>query len=315
MLSVFCGTGVRAEDQPAVPSQEQTGQQPDPAAAQERDESRGDDDIQKALDALSEEPPSTPSGETVRPGAENAAVQETSDEPTGEPAAVVPGSASASSDTSGSAASVSSAAASPSRKIIDIQIRGNKIVSTGTVLSKIQSRKGSELVQETVNADLKRLYAAGFFEDIKMEVEEKPDGYVLIIAVIEKPIVSEVRIKGNEVVKEEKLRKAVKLIEGQILDRQAVKQGVEEIRKIYSDKGYRFVDVQSTVDVDHNTKEAVVTITITEGEEYRIKSVKFEGVKAFKESKLRKLMKTKKKNLWFFRKGVFNEDKIGRAHV
>ncbi|MFA6599768.1 MAG: outer membrane protein assembly factor BamA [Candidatus Omnitrophota bacterium] len=194
--------------------------------------------------------------------------------------------------------------------IADVQVKGNRIVSTNTILSKIQSRKGGQLVQETVNGDVKRLYSAGFFEDIQMEVEEKPEGYVLVVSVVEKPIIRTIKIKGFSIFKEEKLRKTLKVVEGQILDRQAVKQGVEEIRKMYAEKGYRFVDVQSEADVDSTTKEAIVTITILEGESYRIRSVKFEGVKAFKPKKLAKLMKTKQRNLWLFRRGVFNEGKF-----
>ena len=109
--------------------------------------------------------------------------------------------------------------------VSDVEIRGNHIVSTNTVLSKIKSRKGDLLIQETVNDDVKRLYATGFFQDIRMEVEEGRDGYVLIIEVIEKPIVRQIVLEGFTIFKEDKLRKELKVIEGQILDQKAIKQG------------------------------------------------------------------------------------------
>ena len=71
-------------------------------------------------------------------------------------------------------------------KITAIEIRGNQIVSTNTVLSKLQSHAGEPLVQATINEDVKRLYQAGFFQDIRMEVEEVSEGYKLIVNVIEK---------------------------------------------------------------------------------------------------------------------------------
>jgi outer membrane protein insertion porin family len=195
-------------------------------------------------------------------------------------------------------------------KILDVQVTGNRIVSTGTIVSKLQSRKGGPLVQETVNGDVKRLYSTGFFEDIKMEVQEKADGFVLMVGVVEKPIVREVRFKGVTLFKEDKLRKTIKVVEGQILDRQAIKQGLEELRKMYAEKGYRFVDIQSDVNVDMTTKEAILTVSVVEGQSYRIKDIRFEGVSVFKPKKLLKLMKTKKKNIWLFSKGVFNEGKF-----
>lgn len=190
--------------------------------------------------------------------------------------------------------------------VIDVQVKGNQIVSTNTILSKIKSQKGAPLRQETVNEDIKRLYATGFFQDIRMEVEEQPQGYRLIIAVEEKPIIRRIEITGFNEFKEEKLRKAIKLIEGQILDRKVVKEGEEAIRKMYADKGYRFIDVKSSIEVNPQTKEAVIRFQVLEGDKFRIKEISFEGVTAFPEKKLRKLMKTKKRKL--FSSGVFKEE-------
>lgn len=198
--------------------------------------------------------------------------------------------------------------AEPSRPnvILDVQVRGNQVVSSNTILSKMQSQKGDRLQQETINEDIKRLYASGFFQDIKMEVEEAAEGYVLVVSVMEKPIVKEIRIEGATALKDDKIRKELNIIEGQILDRRAVKQGVEAVRILYANKGFRFVDIDSEVQIDDATKEAVILVTITEGEKYKIKDIQFEGVQAFKPKKLKKLMKTKPDN--WFRSGVFKEE-------
>lgn len=221
----------------------------------------------------------------------------------------------AATETTGSAPAIAAPTPSPAptpmptpqhpNRIVGIDVRGNKIVSTNAILNKMKSQKEQPLVQETVNEDIKRLYAAGFFQDIKMEVEEKPEGYKLIVEVVEKPIVRQIIIEGFTKFKEDRLRKEMKLLDGQILDHKAIKQGVEAIKKLYNDKGFRFVDVQSEVDVNRQTKEATVYIRINEGEKYKIKGIRFEGAKAFKPKKLSRLMKTKKKGL--FRPGVFKE--------
>ena len=202
----------------------------------------------------------------------------------------------------------SSSASKPPSTIQDIVVRGNQIVGTNTVLSKIRSRAGGPLRQETINEDVKRLYAAGFFQDIRMEVEELSNGYRLIVNVVEKPIISEVEIDGATQIKTEKLRKDIKLIEGQILDRKKVKEGVEAIRKRYSEKGFRFVDVQSDIKIDRRSQEASIRIRITEGGKFKIHGVKVEGNEAFEEKKLLKLMRTRAKNVFLLRSGVFKED-------
>lgn len=193
-------------------------------------------------------------------------------------------------------------------QIVDVEVRGNQIVSTNTILSKIRTQKGEPLHQDIVNEDIKRLYATGYFQDIKMEVEERSDGYALVIGVIEKAIIREIRIEGFTVLKEEKIRKELNVIEGAILDRKAVKQGIEAVRKLYANKGYRFVDIDSEVDVNEKTSEATVFIKITEGVKQKIKEVRFEGVTAFKTKKLQKMMKTKR--AWLFRSGVFKEEEF-----
>jgi len=197
------------------------------------------------------------------------------------------------------------------KTIVAVDIRGNRIVSTNTILSKIQTKQGLALKQQTVNEDIKRLYATGFFEDVKLEVEELPEGYKLIVEVDEKPIIKQITFEGAISFKEDKLRKTLGVIEGQILDRKAVKKGEEGIRKLYADKGFRFVDLQTAVNVDPQTKEAVVSIKISEGKKFKITKISFEGVKAFKTKQLSKLMKTKEKK-WFlfgtFKEGDFEKD-------
>ncbi|MDD5085776.1 MAG: POTRA domain-containing protein, partial [Candidatus Omnitrophica bacterium] len=104
-----------------------------------------------------------------------------------------------------------------SRNVVSVEVRGNQIISTNTILNRLQTKAGGKLVQETINADIKRLYATGFFYDIKFEVEPVKDGYRVILIVDEKPIVRQIIIDGNKVFKEQKLRKDINLLEGQIL--------------------------------------------------------------------------------------------------
>jgi len=190
--------------------------------------------------------------------------------------------------------------------ILDVEVRGNQIISTGVILNQMKSRKGAPLLQDDINEDLKRLYKTGYFKDIRIELEEEAEGFRLIVHVDEKPVIRQIVLDGFSTFKEDDLRKELKILEGQILDERALKDGVDAIQKKYRSKGFRFVEVESEVNVNDRTKEATIEIHILEGEKYKIREIHFQGLKAFKEKKIRKLMKTKKDKL--FTSGVFNEE-------
>jgi len=192
--------------------------------------------------------------------------------------------------------------------ILAIDIRGNQLVNSSTIVSKLKAHTGGLLIQEVINEDIKRLYATGFFQDIKVEVVEETGGVKLIFSVVEKPVVKQIVIEGAKLFKPDKLRKEISIVEGQILDPKLIKDGVDKIKEKYLNKGFKFVDVRWDMSVDEQTKMATVTIRIQEGEKYKIREVQFEGAKAFKVRKLRRMMKTKKDS--WFTSGVFEESKF-----
>lgn len=191
-----------------------------------------------------------------------------------------------------------------------IEIRGNRIVSTNTILTKVKTKVGYPLLQEVVNEDVKRLYGTGFFQDVRVDVQQQPDGLTVNIIVDEKPIIKRIIIEGAKVFKEDNIRKDLGIIEGQILDQRAVKDAVNKIQNKYIQKGFRFAEVKSDIDVNEENKEAVLYILIDEGAKFKIKSVKFEGNKTFPARRLSRLVKTKPEFIFLLRRGVFDEEKF-----
>ena len=108
---------------------------------------------------------------------------------------------------------VSDDAQKTDKKVIGVEIIGNQIISTQTILSKMRTRKGAILRQQMVNDDIKRLYAAKYFDDIQIKLEELPEGYKLYVTVVEKPVIKEIQISGHTIYKDEKLRKVLGLFD------------------------------------------------------------------------------------------------------
>ncbi|MBI4399040.1 MAG: outer membrane protein assembly factor BamA, partial [Candidatus Omnitrophica bacterium] len=90
----------------------------------------------------------------------------------------------------------------------------------------------------------------------------------------------------------------------------AVKEAVNNIQNKYTQKGFRFAEIRSDIDVNQDTKEAVLYILVDEGGKFKIKSIKFSGNQTFTSRKLSKFVKTKPEFIFLLRKGVFEEEKF-----
>ena len=194
------------------------------------------------------------------------------------------------------------------KKVVAVEIVGNQIISTQTILSKMRTQKGAILRQQMVNEDIKRLYSAGYFEDIQVKLDELVDGYKIYVTVVEKPVIKEIFISGHTVYKDEKIRKTLGIVEGEVIDENKLNQGIEEIRKLYEKKGFRFIEIKSDVQKDPSSGQATIKVKIEEGKKYKIGKILFEGNKSFKNKELLKLMKNKPRKWFMF--GTFKEDEF-----
>lgn len=125
---------------------------------------------------------------------------------------------------------------------------------------------------------------------------------------VEKPVIKEIEISGHTIYKEDKLRKTLGIVEGEVIDENKLNLGVEEIKKLYQKKGFRFIEVKTDVQKDAKSGQATIKIKIEEGKKYKISKVVFEGNKSFKSKELLKLMKNKPRKWFMF--GTFKEDEF-----
>jgi len=189
-----------------------------------------------------------------------------------------------------------------------IEIRGNKSISSNTVISKMKTRVGAAYQESAASDDLKRLYLLGFFEDIKMDTESYKDGVKVVVTVVERPIIEKITFSGTNhiTMKDEKLKDMLKSKEGQYLDYPKLAEDVQTFKKMYDKMGYSRAEIAYKVDVDKETNKAKVDFNAVEGKKMRIRGITFEGNKAFSASRLLKLIKTKK--AWLFNAGVLKEE-------
>jgi len=193
------------------------------------------------------------------------------------------------------------------KTVLDVKVVGNKNVSSASIIAKVKIRPGQVFSQQLIDEDIKRLYATGFFTDVAVNVEEEPEGVVVIFDVQEAPYVEEVTFEGNRVFRAEKIAKWIQTKSGQFLDKWQLKTDLEEIRRRYLEKGYAQVVVDYKLDIDEETNRAKVRIIINEGGRIKISRIEIQGVRAFKKKRILKFMKTKSRN-WFFWMGVYKHE-------
>ena len=198
---------------------------------------------------------------------------------------------------------------SSDKEILDIRVEGNYAISTATILNQLKMRPGEKFVESSLNREIKRLYATGYFADVFVEIEDKPDGVVVVFTVVEKPVVEKVEFRGNAQIKSRRLLKKVSLQEGTLLDFSIISQDMSAIRNHYIEEGYSNVTVDYKVETDPATGKAIIIYVIDEGTPLRIKSITFEGNEHFPAKELEQYMSTKTA-WWFIRKGAFDDDKF-----
>ena len=83
----------------------------------------------------------------------------------------------------------------------DIRVEGLRRVSTGTVFNELPITVGDTVDAEDTAAAIKRLFATGFFDDVRIE----RDGGALVVVVEERPSIASIDFSGNDALETEDL--------------------------------------------------------------------------------------------------------------
>ncbi len=190
--------------------------------------------------------------------------------------------------------------AAPIVKAIEVQYAGSTTIAKEKLLANMQTRVGKPYDERTVEEDIRNLYATGTITNVRIFGEPKPDGVKVIVVVQAKAQLSEVLLNGVVRLKLARVRKEISAKPGDTLNEAGIEADRQKIIDYYTGKGFSEVDVKSNVEVNDKLGTARVTFTINEGDKVEIHSVKFEGNAAVSTKDIRKVVKTKPKNLLSF---------------
>jgi outer membrane protein insertion porin family len=196
-----------------------------------------------------------------------------------------------------------------SKIVTAIEIRGNKTIGTAKIISKIKTRVGQEYSQNIISSDLKRIYNMGFFSDVKVDRVDFKGGFKVIFYLTEKPIIEELVMEGNRVIRKRKLQEIIQSKVGDFLDYHQLKEDIKNIQDEYKKRGFSLADINYDVVVNEQTNKANVKIIIQESSRIRIKKIDFVGNSSFRDRALARIIKTRPR-IWFFSSGFYNKEVV-----
>ena len=135
----------------------------------------------------------------------------------------------------------------------DVQVEGNIISSSNTIIFTSGLRKGLSVSSSEFPRAVKRLWQLGLFDDIQIRYDnEDEEGLSLTIIVKESSVLGDVHYKGNRKIKISKFEEELNLVTGQRIKPNLLYDKVKKIEDLYAEKGYLMADVNAELTKPEN---------------------------------------------------------------
>ncbi len=209
---------------------------------------------------------------------------------------------------SGSGVMVLASAASAEAAVIrSVQVRGAQRAGEEAVRSNLTIQPGVSFSGADIDESVKRLYATGYFSDVKISVS----GSSLVVTVAENELVNQVVFNGNRKIKDDKLAGVVQTQPLGPYSQAMVNADIERIRTAYSQIGRSDVEI-TTQTVNVGQGRVNIAFVINEGDRTKIADINFVGNQAYGDGRLKAVIVTKESGPLSFltRKDVYSPDKL-----
>ncbi|HUF12246.1 MAG TPA: outer membrane protein assembly factor BamA [Longimicrobiales bacterium] len=170
---------------------------------------------------------------------------------------------------------------------------------------------GDAVGYREIQRALRRLWATGQFADVRIEARagEGPlgGGVILVIAVEEQPIVSQIVMRGLEHVDGDQVRDTVGLRSGEPLDPARIAEAETMIRDQLAQEGFAARSIEHTIEpLADRPNEVRLVFDIDEGTRVAIAEIDFVGNATFSEDQLLDVMSTGEEGFLWFRSGTYD---------
>lgn len=174
-------------------------------------------------------------------------------------------------------------------------------------INNIRSRAGTVFNAEMIREDIRRLNRLGSFSRVEVYAGINDDGSIeLVFEVLERQLVVDVQVSGNEQINDAQLSAVVDVVTGTPIDRFQIDRSARRIEDLYRQKGYYYARV--AVDEEELEDTGLVLFRVLEGERLKVTAIRFSGHESFTSKQLRREVNTKVAS--FFRKGQLDDDTL-----
>ncbi|MCL2629548.1 MAG: outer membrane protein assembly factor BamA [Alphaproteobacteria bacterium] len=187
--------------------------------------------------------------------------------------------------------------------IRSIEVVGNRRIDSESVMLMIPAKPGDNASPERLNQITKTLQRSGYFEQVSTSVSNG----VLRVNISETPVVGRITVEGNDAISTEDLKKEIRLTERAPFSAALIGADTQRILTLYQRQGFfnTRVEPQRINTDDHRVD---VVFQITEGHKTRIRSISFEGNRAFSSRTLRGAIISQEHAWWRFMASFDNFD-------
>ena len=199
------------------------------------------------------------------------------------------------------------------KKIAEIRIAGNQRIEAEAISRLIKSNAGDIYSVKSLSDDLKAVFAMGYFDDVRIEAEDGPQGKTIVFRVQEKRTVRRLRVEGNRIYEDEEILENLTIKTGSILNIYQIQNNLKRIEELYKEKNYHNVRLDYEI-VERQNNQADIKFTVEEGDKVLIKNIIFIGNQGFSDKELKKQISTSEKGFFSFitDSGQLDNDKLNQ---
>ena len=200
---------------------------------------------------------------------------------------------------------------SPEQRIARIEFRGNRKIESSVIKQALKSTVGDLVTEADLSNDIKAIFKLGYFDDVTAEVTDSAEGKVIAFIVVEKPMITEIRINGNKVLKRDEIEGVMSVRNRQTVNPEKLKGDMEKIKTLYDGKGFYNAEIRYAIEKS-GERDVHIVITIIENEKLFIRNIVFEGNRTFTTKELKNMMTTNEWGIFHFftDSGLLKKDQL-----
>jgi outer membrane protein insertion porin family len=190
----------------------------------------------------------------------------------------------------------------------ELAVEGNRRVQEAVILGRVKTAAGSAFRPAQLAEDIKSIFALGFFDDVRLKVDDFEGGVKVTFVVVERPFIRDIEFSGNKRVDTKTLQEKIDLRLGSVYNPVDVQKTLENLKGHYEEEGY--FEVQITPDAEKLPDGDVrIVFRIAEGRRMAIDRIVIEGAKGLSEKEVKKVMQTQERE-YFILRGVVQRQRL-----